>query len=86
MPRIGQICRNRKNISGCLQFDEGRAGQEWVGGRLWVMAKGCEVSSGGDESVLESVVMAGQPWARTKNHFKMADLWYVNPILVKEIK
>ena len=50
------------------------------------MAKGCEVSSGGDESVLECVVMAGQPWARTKNHFKMADLWYVNPILVKEIK
>ena len=68
MPRIGQICRNRKNISGCLQFDEGRAGQEWVGGRLWVMAKGCEVSSGGDESVLESVVMFDHPFEYTRCH------------------
>ena len=32
------------------------------------MAKGCDVSFGGDESILESVVMAGQPWACTKNH------------------
>lgn len=68
MPRTGQIRRNRKNISGCLQFGEGRAGQGLVGGRLWVMAKGCEVSFGGDENVLQSVVMAGQPWACTKNH------------------
>ena len=32
------------------------------------MAKGCEVSFGGDENVLEFVAMLVQPCAYTKNH------------------